>query len=268
MKKNMITLIMILVLGVSCLTGCSYETETVNNELNDTNKNSVVLQDNKYADGQTKVIDEINIPGESFTILCEYDTGDYPLKNWRVTANKNFNMTVKTNGLPDGYTVHIEHVHADVLLKSTDAQLDGITQDTMDDSDHRMPTKGFPISDNITYNNIFAIEGYTCQFYEIWGYSYGEYGHVSSSYKKLTEANILKSGCYAEKIAIVYDLIITPPDMEDGYVRSVYSEILIPLNTLVTYEISDIGSDEVYYEVRDAITGEVVKTYYPDETNN
>lgn len=222
MKKMRILTQIAIVTMSATLTGCTYTAETVEKDVD-----TVTLE--AYGDGQTRVIDEIEIKDEPFKLLCTYDAGDYALDDWRVTSNKSINMTVNTTGLPAGYTVYIEHVHADIVLKSTNPQIDGITQDSMDDSDHRVPTKGFPVSDTVTYNNTFAIEGYTDQFYTLWGYAFGECGSLSSSYKRLTESNIREVGTYAEKLSVVYDLVISTPECEEGYVKSVYSEVLIPL---------------------------------------
>lgn len=243
-----------------CLAGCTYTSEVVDNELTE-NTTTTVLEP-MYEDGQTSVTEKIAIPGESFSLVCTYDTGDYPLNEWRITSNKTINMTVNTEGLPDGYTVHIEHVHADIVLKATTPQVDGITQDSMDDSDHRMPTNGFPISDTVTYNNLFSIEGYTDQFYTMWGYACGGYGSVSSSYNRMTEGNIRKAGAYGEKLMVVYDIIITPPDATEGYVRSVYSEILIPLVSEVEYVTKDFWTGETITP-----TTEPVSTTETEENN-
>ena len=198
-----------------------------------------------YETGQTMVVDEIPVEGEDFLLVCTYDTGDYPLDEWRVTSDKDINMTVTTKGLPEGYTVHVEHMHADIVLKSTEPQIDGITQDTMDDSDHRVPTNGFPISDTISYNNTFAIEGYTDQFYTLWGHAFGNYGSISSSYSRLTEGNIREVGTYAEKLIVIYDIVISTPDCEEGYVRSVRSEILIPLTSEIKTVEKDFWTGEI-----------------------
>ena len=222
MKKFFITLLLFII----TFGGCYYESEVVENELE--NENSTIMQGTLYGDNQTMVTDELEVRGEEFTLQVTYDTGDLPLNKWRVTSNKNISMEVKTVGLPEGYQVHVEHVHADICLKSTSPGLDGISHDSMDDSDHRVPTKGFPISNDISYHNIFSIEGYNCQFYEIWGSTFGEYGYINSSYERLTEKNIRYHGGYAEKLMVVYDLVITNPDGTE-YVRSVYSKVLIPL---------------------------------------
>ncbi|MBO5353027.1 MAG: hypothetical protein J6A77_06975 [Lachnospiraceae bacterium] len=223
---------------------CTYEYEELKVEGSAENSTdeydtTVVLEESMKSDeepGKTSVVESIQIPGENFYLICTYDTGDYPFNTWRVTSNKTVNMAVNTSSLPEGYTVHIEHMHADIVLKSTEPQVDGITQDSMDDSDHRVPTKGFYIDENISYNNTFLIEGYTDQFYTMWGYACGNHGSVSSSYNRLTELNLRKVGTYAEKLCVVYDIVISTPECEEGYVKSVYSEVLIPLGDLTVIE--------------------------------
>lgn len=252
-----VVLVVMFVLFCSLLGACTYESEKLDVEGSKTNTSStdetVVLgeadESGEEQPDQTVVVDEIPVAGEDFSLICTYDTGDYPLNKWRVTSNKTVNMTVNTSPLPEGYTVHIEHVHADIILKSTDSQVDGITQDSMDDSDHRTPTKGFYVDEEVSYNNIFSIEGYTDQFYTIWGHVHGNYGHVSSEYKRLSELNLRKMGAYAEKLCVVYDIVISTPDCEEGYVKSVYSEVLIPLGDLVVTE-------------RDILTGTETKKVY------
>ena len=237
-----------------CLAGCTMTTEVVNNELTEESaSNTTAVLKPIFGDEQTAVTETIPVDGENFSLVCTYDTGDYPLNDWRITANKTINMTVNTTPLPEGYTVHIEHVHADIVIKATTPGADGITQDSMDDSDHRVPSKGFPISDTIYYNNLFAIEGYTDKFYEMWGYACGGYGSVSSSYQRMTEGNLRKAGCYAEKLMVVYDIIITPPGMEEGYVKSVYSELMIPLVSEIEYVEKDFWTGEIVEPVTESL---------------
>lgn len=240
MKKtmNLLAMSILLMLG---LTGCTYTDEVVEKD------EETIQLEQDYETGQTKVIDEIAVEGEPFKLICQYDTGDYSLDKWRVTDSKVINMTVTTTELPEGYTVYVEHVHADISLKSTEPQIDGITQDSMDDSDHRVPSKGFPVNNTYAYNSSFAIEAYTDQFYTLWGHAFGSYGSVSSSYERLTEGNIREVGTYAEKLSVVYDIVITTPECEEGYVKSVYSQILIPL----TSEIKTVE--------KDFLTGEIIE---------
>lgn len=241
MKKKIMCLVAVLTMMLA-LAGCTYTDEYV-----PVDTNTATLETD-FETGQTSVTEEIPIVGENFSLVCTYDTGDYPLDNWRVTASKGINMTVMTKGLPADYKAYIEHMHADIVLKSTDPQIDGITQDSMDDSDHRTPTNGFPIGNTVSYNNKFAIEGYTDQFYTLWGHAFGEYGHVSSSYERLTEGNIRKNGTYAEKLTVIYDIIIVTPECPEGYVRSVQSEVLIPLTGEIETVQRDFLTDEVVKE--------------------
>lgn len=60
---------------------------------------------------------------EGFKFITTYDTGSYDLSRWRITDSKVINMTAKVTGVPEGATVLIEHVHIDMSLKSTFAQL-------------------------------------------------------------------------------------------------------------------------------------------------
>lgn len=241
MKKKMILLPIICSLF---LIGCYYTEEVIDVDTNtvslkSTSDNNIENIDNTYTPGQTSVTVELPVKGEDFTLLCTYDTDDYDLNNWRITADKSINMSVKTNNLPEGYSAHIEHMHADISLKSTDPQVDGITQDSMDDSDHRIPTKGFPISDEIEYNNTFAIEGYTDTFYKMWGYVCNGYGYTTGQKVRLSEYNLREAGTYAEKLSVVYDVVISTPECKEGYVTSVCSKILIP----VTGEVKTIAKD-------------------------
>lgn len=54
----------------------------------------------------------------------------------------------------------------------------------MDDTFHGYRQDGFYINnDEAEYLNIFAIEGYTDQFYTLWGSAFRNYGSLSLSYK-------------------------------------------------------------------------------------
>ena len=217
LNKIMMCLTIVLILSLS---GC--ESETIEK---DTATDSINVNVEK-----PKLEQELEINGEDFKLKCNYTVKGYNISKWRVTDSKNIGMEVQTIGLPDGYEVYIDHVHADILLKSTSPQINGITQDTMDDTYHGLNQDGFWIDDNNSYYNIFSIEGYTDQFYQLWGYAFGDFGVVDSSYERLTEKNILRLGTYAEKLAVVYDISIKKPGNDKLYTKSVSSEILIPLS--------------------------------------
>lgn len=221
MKKKLNKIIMcLMVVLILCLSGC--ESETIEK---DTTTDSINVNVEK-----PKLEQELEINGEDFKLKCNYTVKGYNISKWRVTDSKNIGMEVQTIGLPDGYEVYIDHVHADILLKSTSPQINSITQDTMDDTYHGLNQDGFWIDDNNSYYNIFSIEGYTDQFYQLWGYAFSNFGVVDSSYERLTEKNILRLGTYAERLAVVYDISIKKPGNDKLYTKSVSSEILIPLS--------------------------------------
>ena len=223
MKKKV--LLVIGLVGVLTLTGCSYTEEYIPE---DTEIYVMNVDDNmKTFTVEPQVLD---VPNENFKLVCKYDTGRYGFDKWRVTDSKSISMTVSTKDLPERYDVYIDHVHADISLASSKPMINGIIQDSMDDSVHSERERGFCIGNETTYNNIFAIEGYTEQFYQLWGYAFSDYGMMQSTYERLTENNIIKLGTYGEKLQIVYDLAIKAPDEADYHFVSVLSEMVIPIS--------------------------------------
>lgn len=227
MKKKYSAILIILLLTSILVTGCTIETEVVDVDTKTDQITSDNLSDNTSIPSLTQ---NLPIYNEDFSLICTYDVDKDTLENWHVTDTKNIGMHVTTKGLPENYEVYIDHVHADISLKSTSPQINGITQDSMDDTFHGYSQDGFYINDNTEYYNIFAIDGYTSQFYELWGHAFGDYGTIQSEYKRLTEKHILDVGTYAEKLSVVYDISIKNPDSDKVYTKSVISEILIPIS--------------------------------------
>lgn len=217
MKRYLITLItIVLVFG---LVGC--HTETVPEE-----KNLEVLN---TLDGSTlEKTHEI----EGLKFITTYDTGDYDLSRWRITDSKTINMTAKVTNVPEGATILIEHVHIDMSLKSTNPQLDGLSQDSMDDSYHGTSQDGFWINEKYPYQNKFAIEGFSKDLIDGWTFVCGSYGYGSISQERLTEKNLTTYGkVYANKMQVVYDILIKYPKEDFYHVVSVLDEFLIPIST-------------------------------------
>lgn len=217
MKRYLITLItIVLVFG---LVGC--HTETVPEE-----KNLEVLN---TLDGSTlEKTHEI----EDLKFITTYDTGDYDLSRWRITDSKIINMTAKVTNVPEGATILIEHVHIDMSLKSTNPQLDGLSQDSMDDSYHGTSQDGFWINEKYPYQNKFAIEGFSKDLIDGWTFVCGSYGYGSISQERLTEKNLTTYGkVYANKMQVVYDILIKYPKEDFYHVVSVLDEFLIPIST-------------------------------------
>ena len=162
---------------------------------------------------------------QQWTFVSTYDTGRYDLSRWRVTDNKIVHITAKVKDIPDGTEVLIEHVHADINVKTTKERTNGFLQDSMDDSYHGYSQDGFYIS-TYPYEEIFAIEGYNEAF--ISGYTNAYYGSVSE--RRINESVLISGGAYAQQITVVYDLLVKYPGEDYYHTIAVLDEILIPLN--------------------------------------
>lgn len=215
--KRCLALILMAVLAFS-FTGCM-DVETVPEE-----KNLEVL--NALKGSTLEKTHEI----EGIEFITTYNTGDYDLSRWRVTDSKVINMTAEVTNVPEGATVLIEHVHIDMSLKSTDPQLDGLSQDYMDDSYHGTSQDGFFISDKYQYQNKFAIEGFSKDLIDGWTFVCGSYGSGSISTERLTEKNLVQYGrVYANKMQVVYDVLVKYENEEFYHVVSVLDEFMIPV---------------------------------------
>ena len=170
---------------------------------------------------------------EGMEFVTTYDIMEYNLSRWRVTDSKKVNMTAQIENVPSGASVLVEHVHIDISLKSTDPQLDGLIQDSMDDSYHGTSQDGFWVNEKYPYQNIFAIEGFSKDLIEGWTFVCGSYGSGSIGQMRLSEKNLVQYGkVYANKMQVVYDILIKYPGEEFYHVVSLSDEFLIP----VTYE--------------------------------
>lgn len=215
--KRYLALILVVVLAFS-LTGCM-NVETVPEE-----KNLEVL--NTLKGSTLEKTHEI----EGLEFITTYNTGDYDLSRWRITDSKVINMTAEVINVPEGATVLIEHIHIDMSLKSTDPQLDGLSQDNMDDSYHGISQDGFFISDKYQYQNKFAVEGFSKDLIDGWTFVCGSYGSGSITEERLTEKNLVKYGnVYANKMQVVYDVLVKYADEDFYHVVSVLDEFLIPV---------------------------------------
>lgn len=215
--KRYFALVLIAVMFVFGLTGCGEETvpEEKNLEVLNTLKGSTLKKTHEL---------------EGLEFITTYNTGDYDLSRWRITDSKVINMTAEVTNVPEGATVLIEHVHIDMSLKSTNPQLDGLSQDYMDDSYHGTSQDGFFISDKYQYQNKFAVEGFSKDLIDGWMFVCGDYGFGSISQERLTEKNLVQYGkVYANKMQVVYDVLVKYADEDFYHVVSVLDEFLIPV---------------------------------------
>lgn len=222
--KRILSLVLIICIGAFCLTGCELpEPETVSKD--ETLPVLDQLSGNNLE--QTHTV-------EGFEFVTTYNTGEYDLSKWRVTDSKVINMTAQVNNVPQGATVLIEHVHIDMSLKSTNPQLDGLTQDSMDDSYHGTSQDGFLVNNKYKYENKFAIEGFSKDLIDGWSFTCGSYGSGYISQERLTEKNLVQYGnVYGNKMQVVYDILVKYAGEEHYHVVSVLDEFLIP----VTYKV-------------------------------
>ena len=182
-----------------------------------------------------KLVIKSQIPGEAFFLVREYSTS-YDAQNWRITDSKTLLMSLRTEGAK-GFTVFVEHVHADVALKSTSESLDGWSQDSMDDSVHGNQP-GFWVTDTHPWEEVFAIEGFSQTLINGWSFYFGAYGSGSITQQRLTETNLVKyGGVYGNKVQIVYDLLLKPDSEPYFYTRSIQDEFLVPTSAKVIEEI-------------------------------
>lgn len=225
--KKMLAVVLAILLMVFTLAGC----------LEDETLSVPDLDAMNVSTDMPNLEQTLDVEGESFKLLCVYDTGVYKLSDWRITDSKTLSMKVKTVGLPAGTEVFIDHVHCDINIQSILAAINGLQQDSMDDTYHGPNQPGFYIDDSATYKNIFAIEGYSETLFSGWGYVAGSYGAYSVSQERLTEETLVVKGrSYAQKVQIVYDLSIKTADQKYYHTVSVVSEFLVPLNVKKYYE--------------------------------
>lgn len=216
--KRYFALVLTVALLAFSLTGC-LEVETVPME-----KNLEVL--NTLKGSTLEKTHEI----EGLEFITTYNTGDYDLSRWRITDSKIINMTAEVTNVPEGATVLIEHVHIDMSLKSTNPQLDGLSLDYMDDSYHGTSQDGFFISDKYQYQNKFAVEGFSKDLIDGWMFACGSYGGGTITQERLTEKNLVQYGnVYANKMQVVYDVLVKYADEDFYHVVSVLDEFLIPV---------------------------------------
>lgn len=172
-----------------------------------------------------------NFDGEAFQIITKYDIGDYDFRNWRITDSKVITLSAKAENVPSGTTIFIEHVHADVSLQSTKPQVDGLTQDSFDDSYHGNHQEGFYIDEKYGYESKFAIEGFSQDLINGWSFVTSSVGDDGiSRYDKLTENNLINGGkVYANKLSVIYDVLIRNEGEEYYHTKSFVDEFLIPI---------------------------------------
>ena len=171
----------------------------------------------------------LEVPDQKIKLVTEYSCDDTSKREWRITSDKFLYIKVYTDGLTDGTEVYIDNVHIDTSIKSEYAIMDGILQDTMDDHVHSSQLVGFPISDDTAYYGVNAIEGSNQEFTQGTTYAYNGYYKSDHETKRYTEQQYLELGVYANKIQIIYDLLVKGPNDKDFSNVSVSTDFLVPI---------------------------------------
>jgi hypothetical protein len=250
--------LLIATLACLLLTGCALEPETTSVS----NKSTMSLETSEQENLNKSIGDfnnnelsmTLDIPNEEFQLQTSFGTGDYSVKDWRTTDAKYINLNAQTIGLPEGTEVYIDNVHIDSVILSLYAAFDGIPIDTMDDRTHTSMFPGFPISNSMKYNSVFAVGGYSEHLINGYtsGYSTSGMGYISGYIKesRVTEQTLRNSLVYGNMFQVVWDLWIKKPENQYPYMTSVISEFIIP--TEFEQKDSLIRYNGKTFDVRDA----------------
>ncbi len=240
LKKNFKLLAFTTALSLM-LSGCEEEIGTNIDSIEMIDFNS----ENDILSGVTK---EIEVPGEDFKLQVKFNCMSLADNKWKITSDKKIMLTINTIGLDKDTKVWIDNIHMDTSIVSTKAAMDGIKQDSMDDRIHTSQLMGFPISDDKTFISLNAIEGQNESF--IQGTVYGINGTTSGSVteQRYTESDYLEKGVFANKISIVYGLLIQgPKDLEPrGVDAGINKEDDIYIRVCDTVETIENGESKYY----------------------
>ena len=213
------TLMTILVIAF-CIAGCTAETAPRETSIPSLNAISGNHLDATH-----------DFEGEGFQILTSYNTGRYDFSNWRITDSKFIDISAVAANVPEGTTILIEHVHVDMSIKSTAPQLDSMLQDSMDDSYHGSSQDGFYIDSKYKYNTKFAVEGFSSSLINGWDFATSSASSDGTIYnKKLTEKSLISDGkVYANKMTVIFDILVKNKGEDYFHTLSFVDEFLIPL---------------------------------------
>jgi len=205
----------------------------------------------------------IEVPGQPFKLVVNYQCELQEGERWTITSDKQINMEIRTDGVAEGTEVYIDNVHTDTTICSYYPQVDGITQDTMDDRIHNALMIGFPISDSNAYYGINQIEGQNETFIKGFVHGYRGYSSGSIEEKRFLESDYLEKAVYANKITSVIDLIIIKG--EEMTCVSVPSEVQVSVWPFIQMVDSDGNTTYKYYYLKESSGTMTYDTLSEDE---
>lgn len=238
--------------GALSLTGCGESsyipiTATESNTINTNNAGETSIPPTTLEVGK----DDYK---EDFKLVVEYSISPSDEESesfkWRVTNDKNLDISVHTTDLPDGYRVWIDNVHIDTFIEASNPYFNGILQDTMDDRIHNSLMMGFPISGTTYYSSSNLISGQDKDFIEG---TFTAYCSTSSGYgsgeirqQRYVDEDYLKKGVYSNKISIVYGLLVQGPNDLEPHGIDVKDEVHVYVYNCVEKYDSDKNVINVY----------------------
>lgn len=228
MKKHvpaiLALVIMLLLIAVGCSSGPEQSQDTQHEQ-------GIGVLNNDLEGGNYSINTVIDEAGGASPVEVRmvYSTS-YDIESWRITDSKTLRIRVELVRAPENTEVYIEHLHADVNIQSTQAEIDGLQQDSMDDYLHSGDQPGFIVTREFPYEEEFSIDGYSETLISGWEFQNGQYGRGEIDQERLTECNLRELGARFSQFTLVYDVVMGNP--EEGYHKSIVSnQLRVPIST-------------------------------------
>lgn len=233
--------------GALSFTGCSESsyipiTATETNTIDTNNAGETSIEPRALEVGEDDYKEDFKLVVQySISAKSEEEAENF---KWRVTNDKNLNIAVHIIDLPEGYKVWIDNVHIDTFVEATNPYYNGILQDSMDDRIHNSLMMGFPINDTTYYSSKNLIAGQDKDFIEATFTAYcsnsSGYGSGEIKQQRYIDEDYLKKGVYANKITLVYGLLIQAPGETEPHGIDVYDEVHVYVyNCVEKYDASN-----------------------------
>ncbi|HTE57148.1 MAG TPA: hypothetical protein VK694_00230 [Verrucomicrobiae bacterium] len=198
---------------IAVASGCS--TSDNNDATNRENNTQRISLDNDLEGGGATFEHDL---GSGITLMTSFSAPGYDVDDWRITDSKSIHIQAQVASNSDGVMpeaeVLIESMHADVFIDARKNLMDGIKQDTMDDSLHGGTQPGFAVGgpSEYEYTEVFSIEGHSDTFMTGYGYYMEGYGRSELSEKRPTENNLRKDAkVTGNKFQIVWNVLVRLP---------------------------------------------------------
>ena len=257
LNKKALVVILSGTISMISLTGCAkdipeisdYDTMITTELENDNlyNKNDLTvdnlidlndLLNGNSIDGVTQIID---IPGEDFDLVVDYNY-DLPDYNWSVNEDNHLSMSIKTTELEEGTEVYVSNIHTktgliyyDIISIWGTGEHNGRYQYATDYVLKSNSVIGSLIKENISCEKSLLIN---------------PLGRINSLNGTSINELWLEEGIYGNKISSVIELLIHKSDMKEG----TYELISVPtdvgikfLNCFEEKEIDNIKYKQYYF---------------------